>query len=510
MDKVPQPNLLERALSGIAPAAAQKRFAARLSMYRLELMARDYDGASRGRGSSNWRANNTSANAEIDAAGAILRARMRDLVRNNPIAANAVQVLVANLVGAGIRPRAATRVPAFNAKIDDLWKAFSDKCDFFGHTDFHGLTALAAREMIEGGDVFALRRMGKRPGQRVPLQVELKEADHLDDTKLQTSTKIGALISAGIEYDDAGRRSAYWLYPDHPGDRIRGFRNSLQSVRVPASQIAHLFERQRAQDRGVPWGAPVMRALRDIDDWQRAELVRKKTEACLVAVLMSESESTKVGPELTLADGTKVQEFSPGMIATATGAEDIKFNTPSSAGGVYEWHRVQLHIVAAGFRVPYALLTGDLSQANFASSRVGLNDFRRMIDMMQWQMLIPMFCQPVWDWFVEAAQLAGDLPPGPIAVEWAPPRFESVNPLQDAQADLLENRAGYVSTPMMIAKRGYDPLKVLEEQRDYLALLDAAGMVIDSDPRMVAKSGAMQAVQDASPPAADGSTASPV
>ena len=131
--------------------------------------------------------------------------------------------------------------------------------------------------------------------------------------------------------------------------------------------------------------------------------------------------------------------------------------------GVYEWHRVQLHIIAAGFRVPYELMTGDLSQVNFSSSRVGLNEFRRMVDAVQWQIVIPMFCEPVWGWFVDAAFTAGLIPTADIPAEWAPPKFESVNPLQDAQTDLLETRAGFATLPQQIAKRGYDPKKVLAE-----------------------------------------------
>ena len=139
----PKPNLLDRALAGIAPGIARRRYADRLSMYRLETMARGYDGAARGRGTENWLAGNTSANAEIEAAASMLRARSRDLVRNNPIAANAVQVLVSSMVGTGIRPRAATADPALNKRIDDLWKRFEGSCDFHGQTDIYGLQALA-------------------------------------------------------------------------------------------------------------------------------------------------------------------------------------------------------------------------------------------------------------------------------------------------------------------------------------------------------------------------------
>ncbi|NKF15295.1 phage portal protein, partial [Rhizobium phaseoli] len=88
--------------------------------------------------------------------------------------------------------------------------------------------------------------------------------------------------------------------------------------------------------------------------------------------------------------------------------------------GTAEWLRAQLHIIAAGFRVPYELLTGDLSQVNYSSIRAGLVEFRRMIGAVQWQLFIPMFCQPVWDWFCEAAWAAGQLPSPQIPVEWSP------------------------------------------------------------------------------------------
>ena len=36
--------------------------------------------------------------------------------------------------------------------------------------------------------------------------------------------------------------------------------NGLQSRPVPATEIAHVYEKQRTQARGVPWGAPVIRS----------------------------------------------------------------------------------------------------------------------------------------------------------------------------------------------------------------------------------------------------------
>lgn len=509
--RAPSLGAIESIIAAFSPKRGAQRAAARLAMENL----RSYDASARGTRTDGWRSTGRAADAEIASAGGLLRDRMRDLVRNNPIAANAVSVLVTNLVGSGIQPRAKTGNKRLDKKANQIWAAFAAQCDADGHTNFDGLTTLAVREMIEGGDSFALRRRrSPREGLRVPLQIELKEADHLDTRKVEQRTD-GNVIDGGIEFNASGRRAAYWLFPDHPGRMSPLFTRSLEPVRVPADGVIHLYERQRVQNRGVPWGAPVMRSLRDLDDWQTSELTRKKTEACMVGVVLGDDDGDGINPEGQRTDlerrgepgvydrhGEQIEQFEPGMFAYARGGRDIKFNQPASTGGVYEWNRVQLHFIAAGFRVPYALLTGDLSQTNFSSSRVGLNDFRRLIDALQWQLIIPGWCQPIWDWCFEAAHLAGLIDRPDIPVEWAPPSFQTVNPLQDAQADLLEVRAGFASLPQMIAKRGYDPHEVVEEHARFLRdVVDREQLVFDSDPRRVAKSGTAHSQGTTGPPA---------
>lgn len=490
---------LDTAISRISPRIARRRYSERVA---IANMRRLYEAASKGRATEGWRAPGTSADAEIDAAGSILRDRMRDLVRNNPMAAQAVQVLVNNIVGYGIRPRARTGTPALDKRIDQLFERWSTSCDAHGHTNFEGLTALGVREMIEGGDCFAIRRRLRwRRGDPLPLRIELREADHLDDAKFDNRADRGR-IKGGIEYDAQGRRVGYWMFPDHPGDRDPIFSRTLESQRVPADRVAHLFERQRVQNRGVPWGTPAMRAIREVDSWQEAELVRKRTEACVVGIVFGDNEDDMgIAPSVVDGDGNMVEQFQPGMIAYARGGKDVKFNQPSTTAGVYEWHRVQLHIIAAGFRVPYALMTGDLSQNNFSSSRVGLNEFRRMVEMIQWEVVIPMFCEPIWRWFIEAGKDVGEIPEDAVVrAEWAPPRFESVNPLQDAQADRLEVRAGFSSLAQQIARRGYDPEAMIEEIAETNAKLDEHGLVLDSDPRRVTQAGMIQAEDGRSDP----------
>lgn len=497
---------IERVLEVFSPRAALSRYKSRVAAAN---MRRAYEGASKGRLSEGWRATGTSADAEIMAAGSALRDRMRDLVRNNPLAAQAVQVLVNNFVGTGIRPRAKTGNPETDKVINSLFEEWSKRCDAHGHTDFYGLQALAVREMVEGGDLFALRKPRRiTQTRRIPLEIELREADHLDDARVDYKMS-GGRIAQGIEYDGTGRRAAYWMFPDHPGDTLPGSWRRYESVRVPARNVAHLFERQRVQSRGVPWGAPAMSAIRDLGDWQVAEMTRKKTEACLVGIVMgADSEDTRsVTPMVKDANGDMVEHFEPGLIAYAEGGKDIKFNSPGHSGGVREWNIVQMQIISAGWRIPYALMTNDLTQANFSSNRAGLNEFRRMVEQVQWTCIIPMLCQPIWDWFCEAAYLAGEIAAPSVPVEWAPPRFESVNPWQDAQTDLLETRAGFASLRHQIAKRGYDHSEVLQEIAADAAEIDRLKLTLDSDPRKMTKAGGAQNApgdENEPPPPTDG------
>lgn len=418
---------------------------------------------------------------------------MRDLVRNNPHAAKAVSAWVSNIVGDGITPRAKTGNPTLDSKINALFAEWSKVCDADGRSDFNGLTTLTVREMVESGDVFARRRMRRaEDGLPVPLQIQLNEADHLDESKIDGRPD-GSRTVRGIEYDAIGRRLAYWLFPDHPGDIAIPLSRGVASVRIPADGVVHLFLRDRVQQRGVPWGAPVMRALRDLDDWTNSELVRKKTEACLVGIVTAADDADQgVAPTVVDADGKTIEQFEPGLIAYARGGKDIKFNQPAATAGISEWLRAQLHIIAAGFRLPYELLTGDLSQVNYSSIRAGIVEFRRLVSAIQWQVVIPIFCQPVWDWFIAAAYAAGLIPVPTAGVEWEPPKFEYLNPLDDVRADLMMVRMGSTSLRRVVARQGENLDDILAETAETNAMLDRLSIVLDSDPRKVTQQGLYQ------------------
>ena len=167
--------------------------------------------------------------------------------------------------------------------------------------------------------------------------------------------------------------------------------------------------------------------------------------------------------------------------------------------------RVQLHAIAAAVDLTYELLTGDLSQVNFSSARVGLLEFRRRVKQVQMQVMLPQFLLPTWMWFTDIGTMSGalDRRRGRIGVKWSLPKFEAIEPLKDAMADLTRIRAGTLTLTEAQAASGYDPADMLNEIAATNAQLDELGIILDSDPRKVTKAGTKHAAKGSSAAAGD-------
>ena len=244
-------NAVDRVVSWFSPRAAYDRARFR---YAESMLKRHYEGASVGRRTAGWVTPGTSANAEIMNSVWRLRARSRDLVRNNPYIASAATVVENNVVGFGIVPQAAARSKAAVARMQALWKSWggTTACDYDGRLDFYGMQSLAMRTIFESGSVLVRRVWVSDSSLPLPMQLQVLEPDYLD-TRRDGPVSGGGIIKQGIEFDAAGRRVAYWLLLSHPGDAYNLLSAQYKSVRVPADEVRHIYRIDRAgQIDGVP------------------------------------------------------------------------------------------------------------------------------------------------------------------------------------------------------------------------------------------------------------------
>ena len=77
-------------------------------------------------------------------------------------------------------------------------------------------------------------------------------------------------------------------------------------------------------------------------------------------------------------------------------------------------------------------------------------------------------------------------------MQWTAPKFESVDPLKDAMAELKRIRTGTLTLSEAIAQNGYDPEKQLQEIQRMNELLDDLQIILDCDPRRVNDKGVEQ------------------
>ena len=444
-----------------------------------------FDGAKRNRLNYDWTAGNTGANTEIMGGLTTLRNRCSDLARNNPHAVKALESLTSNLVSSGIRARWE------DARAQVLWDTWIEQCDVSSDLDYYGQQALAVRGWLERGDIIARRRWRRlEDGLAVPMQIELLEGDFLDHDKNGT-TPTGGRIVQGIEYDPIGRRVAYWLFKSHPGETGVVGPGAASSSPVPASDIAHLYRPTRpGQVRGIPWLAAVIQALRDLGGYEAAERNRKRSQAGLIGVVTPRDDVTydedgtdAVGAVVTDSDGNAVDEIEPNSWYVARGGSGVTFTNPSSDAGYPDYMRTQLRAVGAGCLLPYEVLTGDLSQVNYSSIRLGLVEFQRLNKAMQTQVIIPLLCRPQARWFLEAAIAAGTLRPGTAMPKWVLPEREEIDRETAVKSATMAVRAGFSSRQDQVASQGGDAGEVLREIVADLEALDAAGITLDTDPR---------------------------
>lgn len=461
-------NFIDKAISFFDPKWGMRRAQHRNAIQALE---RSFEGARRDRRTAGWNAHEYTDNIQQREV-ATLRARSKDLFRNNPYANKGHKSIAHNVTGTGIMPAIS------NNKLKNVWKAWAEdiECDFDGNLDFYGLQNLVMKTISIQGECIVLR-IRSEAGLRVPIELKVISAKLLDSSKDTPLVNAGNnYIEGGIEYNSKGKKVAYWILNS---DHNNSF--DFESTRWSAEEVIHLFEiDEPGQSRGIPFGSSSMMSLRDFDDYADAQLMRQKVAACF-SVFVTESNDMGLVPQQVPERGEKVE---PGIIEYLEPGKQVSFASPPPAEGYGEYSRNVLTGIASGFGMSYEAISGDLSNTNFSSGRMGWLDYNRFIESYQWFIIIPKLCKGVWKWFVDAAIIAGMLPKStPMVVEWTAPKRQMIDPVKEINGLLAQVRSGFMSWQEAVRSLGYTPEEVLEEIKASAKLFDDAGVMPKCDPR---------------------------
>ena len=197
---------IDNLIGAISPSRAQNRLIARR---RIDLLQqKQYAAAKSGRLTGPWYPVNQNVNSLIASSAPTVRARVRQLVRDFPYFARAVNVLVNHTVGDGFHFQSKIRDVKgrfnrrLNQSIEDAWQKWCEQADLAGRLHFADIMRLTKRQDVESGEFFViLHDLKPDPKRFLPFAIQLYESDWLT-SQYDTYPSTGPVeIYQGVEYE---------------------------------------------------------------------------------------------------------------------------------------------------------------------------------------------------------------------------------------------------------------------------------------------------------------------
>lgn len=371
-----------------------------------------------------------SGAADARGAGTTVAQRVAGLYLNDPVVRSAVDLIVSQIVGSGVR---------LNTADQDMDAAFNGaRLDPSRLLSCTALQRTAMRSWVLTGEVLGVHRVvdGAYAFQLLdPEQLDRAKNENLGD---------GAAIIAGVERDGRGVIVAYWLLPHSPGDP---FATVTQSVRFEAADVVHVFEADfPGQLRGISPLVAVLTVLNQAGIAIEARLKQLQVSAMFAVMVTSPDGSDPF-------DGNPNPSLEPGAIVRLRpGEEPVPTNAPQSPD-FNAFMKVLYRQLAAAIGVTYEDLIGDLEGVNYSSFRGGALTARRKAEALRKVLLIEGVLDPVQRRWQAVEQLAGRA--SRISEPaWIEPSWPEIDRLKEANADNILLRAGLKSRREIIEARG--------------------------------------------------------
>lgn len=467
--------MLEKAIAAISPQWACER-----AFYAESLRA--YEAGEVNRFNDGWLPVNTDTENTDKSQRDLIKARARYLEDNSDIAGAAIGGIVRNVVGTGIKPQARTGDDELNKQIEALWEEWTraENCDVTGQQTFEELQALLLRRKIVDGEILVKKTVDKKG--KFPLKLQVIKPDMLSQYLLR-APKTNHVIRSGIELDDHLKPLAFWIDKKTPDGFVQ-----YDPDRIPAKEIIHLWTKKHPdQIRGISDLAPIIKRLKDTQDYLDAETVAARIAACFSVFITTSTGTPGAAGRFVKtkdAEGKKLQSIRPGMIKYLAPGEEVQTANPSRGmANARDYISIQERLAGAGLGLSYELMSRDFNKASFSSARQGMLEDRKTFEPMQ-NFMASHLCGPVYREWLDLCVLAGVINIPDYAqnrekyqqCDWVTPGWAWIDPSKEVQADInaLQNAGKTLS--QWCAERGYDWREQLEQMALEKETAEALGL----------------------------------
>lgn len=435
----------------------------------------------------NWHAITKSPHEDISRNLELLRARSRDLYAGSPLGRGAIDRLVLNAIGSGLKlnvridPEILGMSPEYSREWAstveaefDYW-ASKKTCDVQGTMNFYDLQVLAFRTVLIDGEALAILTDINAKNSPYKLRVGLISPDRLETPPNRPT---GTQIDAGIELDSNGIPIAYYIANRVPKSELMN-QPLLKYKRIPIygesshrRNILHLLPCERiGQHRGVPFLAPVIEQLKQLSRYTDAELMAAVISG-MYAIFFEHAQSKTEDGEYIEEDyaSEQGQGEAPGLEETSelkkisqqqmygtvidlpegVKATSLSPNRPNQNFDAFVNSLVRQ--IGGALGLPAELLFLQFT-ASYSASRGALLEAWKLFKYWRtW--LANNFCQPIYEEFLTEAVLSGRIEAPKYFTdnflrfayswaEWTGPSQGQLNPVQEVQASILKVEHGF-------------------------------------------------------------------
>ncbi len=468
----------------------------------LRNAGRSFESAETHAWTDSWSTSSPEINEVLASQLPTLRARARNLGRNNEWAIRYLTQLDDNVLGASgirlqMRLKNADGTPdkTNNDLIEQAWALQCQRghCETSGRLSWRQVESVLLKALPNDGEILVRERLGGGP---FGYQVQLLNAALLDVA--HSGKYQGRRIRMGIELTDDDQPVAYWLRAQPSGSAPIGYLATNKHVRVPAGEIIHAFKVDEVgQLRGIPWLAPGARRLWQLGDFEQAAAVASANSAKREGFFVSPNGDAPIGfadqivssvmdaaraqgktltPEEIQQVTAAAQKFSttmPGQFDTLPQGYDFKpfeSDWPNLDSNGYVKQQLRAWTAARG--ISYVTGGNDLEAVNYSSARVGIIDEREHYKGVQSDIASWLHADVFRRWLRFAVLRTPGLDMSRLddylaAATWQPRRWKGIDPVKEASGNEIDLKLGLTSRRRLIMERGEDPDEIADEiERD--------------------------------------------
>jgi lambda family phage portal protein len=363
---------------------------------------------------------------------------------NSPVVRGAIDCMVRNSIGPGIKMQSRTSDEGWNKATEEWLENWGRACDIRGLLDWSTIQQIATRTCLRDNEVFILLTDN---GDGWPM-LQMVEAHRCETPDYLMGEK---RVIDGVRVNAQGRPLSYYI---NTGDA-----DKYSEIQSP--DLIVLAERDRADElRSLSRLVTCLNLIQDREEILSNTMVSVKRSSAIGLALEGEGSAGFFGPESTNAEGiTTDRVFGSGAIWNVPNGRkirEIKDDRPSP--NLTEFMDQFLRAVASGLGLPYEYLwKADLSGP---SQRFVLAQAQRRFDEIS-QTVINQLVSRVRLWALAKAIKRGDLTPPRGMDRWwqaayHTPRQTTIDAGRDSAADREDLKLGLTTYADIYAARGED------------------------------------------------------